>query len=71
MTNFKRLAAIAADPDFQAFIASDKERLTRKVMSAATLSEDREKALAEFHMLSRLMARLADAEHEAKKDTDA
>lgn len=71
MINFKRLAAIAADPDFQAFVASDKDRLTRKVMSAATSAEDREKALAEFHMLTRLQARLVDAEHESKKDTDA
>lgn len=70
MINYKRIAAIAADPDFLVFIASERERLTRKVMSAATLIEDREKALTDYHALARMVAQMASAEHEAKKDAD-
>jgi hypothetical protein len=68
--NFKRIAAIAADPDFLEFVASERTRLTGRVMSAATSPEDREKALTDYHALARLVARMASAEQEAKKDTD-
>lgn len=68
--NFDRIAAIAADQDFLAFVASERERLTGKVMSAATSPEDREKALTDYHALARLVARMASVEQEAKKETD-
>jgi hypothetical protein len=68
--NFKRIAAIAADPDFLAFVALDREQLTRKVMSAATSPEDREKALTDYHAIARLVARMGSAVQEAQKDTD-
>lgn len=69
--NLKRIAAIAADQDFLAFVASERERLTGRVMSAATSPEDREKALTDYHALARLLARMASVEQEVKKDTDA
>ena len=68
--NFKRIAAIAADPDFLEFVASERTRLTGRVMSAATSPEDREKALTDYHALARLVARMVSAEVEAQKDTD-
>lgn len=68
--NFDRIAAIAADQDFLAFVASERERLTGRVMSAATSPEDREKALTDYHALARLVARMASVEQEAKKETD-
>lgn len=68
--NFRRIAAIAADPDFLEFVAFERTRLTGKVMSAATSTEDREKALTDYHAIARLVARMASAEQEAKKDTD-
>lgn len=70
MANFKRVAAIAADPDFLGFVALERERLTGKVMSAATSLEDREKALTDYHALARLVARMASVQHDAKKETD-
>lgn len=68
--NFNRIAAIAADQDFLAFVASERDRLTGRVMSAATSPEDREKALTDYHALARLVARMASVEQEAKKETD-
>ncbi len=68
--NFKRIAAIAADQDFLGFVAAERERLTGRVMSTATSAEDRERALIDYHALARLVARMASAEQEAKKDTD-
>lgn len=66
--NSKRLAAIATDADFQAFLAEWGEGLTRKVMSAATSGEDREKALTEYHVLKTLAAKMASVAHDASKE---
>lgn len=51
----KRLAAILADDVFKETVEARKAHLTAKVMSAATSTEDREKTLAEFHALDRLV----------------
>lgn len=58
--NKERIAAIIADDDFKAVVADIEAGLTRKVMATATSSEDREKALTEYHALLRLMAVLRD-----------
>ena len=68
MYDKKRLAQIAADQDFQAFIAEWGDELTRKVMSAATSLEDREKALTKFHALKSLVGRMASVTHDAEQE---
>ncbi len=59
MARSERIAAIARDQDFLEFVEETKRQLTGKVMSTATSPEDREKALTEYHALSRLMSRMA------------
>lgn len=61
MATSDQLARILADDAFQGFVTSQKEAITRKVMSAATSAEDREKALAEYHALTALVARMGSA----------
>ncbi len=56
MARSKRIAAILADEDFQFVVAQMGEQMTGKVMSPATSTEDREKTLAEYHALKRLVA---------------
>lgn len=54
----ERLAAIAADPDFREVVLSAEKQLTARVMATTTSPEDREKALAEYHGLRRVLTRL-------------
>ena len=65
MARSKRIAAILADEDFAAVVSEMEQRLTRKVMATATLQEDRDFALAQFHALQSLMATMrAEAQEE-------
>lgn len=70
MINPKRVAAIAADADFQALLKQWEDRLTARVMARATLEEDRNKALAEFHAVQSLKGQLAEFVEEAKQQKD-
>lgn len=64
--NSDRLAQIASDPDFCAFVAETERQLTQKVMAAATPEADRANALAEFHALQRIKGRLASVAYDAQ-----
>lgn len=66
--NKKRLAQIAQDEDFQAFVAEWGSELTRKVMSATTSPEDREKALTKFHVLKSLAGKMASVAHDVSQE---
>jgi hypothetical protein len=66
----ERIAAIAADPDYQEFVAEQERQITAKVMSAATSPEDRAAALAEYHGLRRLCARMGAIVHDEKHKKD-
>lgn len=70
MTNVKRIAAIAEDADFQAFLKQWEDRLTAKVMARNTSEEDRSRALAEFHAVQSLKGQLAERVEEAKQQKD-
>lgn len=58
MARSERIAALLADQDFQAVIASMRERYTRKVMAATTSPEDRANALTHYHALAAIEAEM-------------
>jgi hypothetical protein len=70
MTNHKRLAAIATDEDFQAFLKQWEARLTAKVMARATSDDDRAAALSEYHALQSLRGQLLEMVAEAKQQKE-
>ncbi len=70
MTNHKRLAAIAVDEDFQAFLSKWEARLTAKVMARATSEDERAASLAEYHALQSLRGQLQEMVAEAKQQKE-
>lgn len=69
MSKASRIAAILADQDFCDTVTRAKAELTQKVMARATSGEDRADAMAEYHALDRLMARLRAVASDMDKES--
>lgn len=69
MSKADRIAAILADKDFCETVTRAKTELTQKVMARATSDEDRADAMAEFHALERLEARLRAVASDKREST--
>jgi hypothetical protein len=65
--NTNNLKRILEDQDFVKVVRSINDRLTAKVMSAATSPDDRETALHEYHGLQRVMKTLLAATSQPKE----
>lgn len=70
MARSERIAAILADPDFVAMVADIGQRLTQRVMAPATSDEDRQKALAEYHALERIVVAMRSHKFDADQKKD-
>ncbi len=68
--NAKRIEQLLKDQDFQSVVSAYRERLTKKVMSAATSSEDREKALTHYHAVEAVMKGLISAAQQLEESSD-
>jgi len=70
MARSERIAAILADEDFGGLISQIKGQLTQRVMAPATLEEDRQKALAEYHALERVLSAMRSHKFDADQKKD-
>lgn len=70
MGRSERIAAILADTDFAEMVAGIGQRLTQRVMAPATSEEDRQKALAEYHALERVVAEMRSHKFDADQKKD-
>jgi hypothetical protein len=66
----KRIEQILKDQDFQSVVSAFRSQLTKKVMSAATSQEDREKALALYHAVDSVMKGLISAAQNLEESDD-
>ena len=68
MSRAKRIEQLLKDEDFQSVVEAYKVRLTKKVMSAATSQEDREKALTHYHATEAIMKGLLSEAQNIEKE---
>ena len=66
--NAARIKQILADEDFVQMVARVRDGLTKEVMSKKTADERRSEALAEYHALDSLMAKMRSGAHDAKPE---
>lgn len=66
----ERIAAILADADFGALVSGIEDQLTQRVMAPATSEEDRQKALAEYHALGRVLSAMRAHKFSADQKKD-
>lgn len=66
--NPHRIKAILADEDFVGMVSKVRADLTKEVMSKRTGDERRSEALAEYHALDSLLAKLRSTAHDAKQE---
>ena len=67
--NADRIASILKDEDFTALVDQTKASLTRKVMAKATDEDARAEALAQFHALDTLIAKMRSEAQNSKDKT--
>ncbi|MGB1214841.1 MAG: hypothetical protein ACPG4X_15855 [Pikeienuella sp.] len=65
-----RIEQLLKDEDFQSVVEAYKARLTKKVMSAATSQEDREKALTKHHVVDDVLKGLISAAQQLEESSD-
>lgn len=68
--NPHRIKAILADEDFQAFVGTAREALTKRVMHHATDEQSRARYLAEFHGLNRFIMSMEAAAQQAEEQSE-
>lgn len=66
--NSERIAAILADTSFLAIVDRMKDVATKKAMARKTSNEDRADAIAEFHVLTTLVAQMRSEAANVKED---
>ena len=68
--NANRIKQIIDDQDFQSVVSAYRERLTKKVMSAATSEEDREKALTKHHVVDEILKGMLSTAQQLEESSD-
>lgn len=68
MSKQRRIKSLLGDDDFLSVVSETRDALTKKVMRKATSDEERLQALAEYHALDTLMARMRNHAQNAKDD---
>lgn len=68
MSKQHRIKSLLGDDDFLSVVQETRDALTKKVMRKGTSEQERLDALAEYHALDNLMARLRNHAQNAKDD---
>ncbi len=66
MSRSHRIRSLLGDEDFLSVVSEVKATLTKKVMNAKTLDDERAQYLAEFHAMDKLVNRMRAIAQDAK-----